>query len=83
MTHASGDVTDRVAISGLKSVLVFAAAGIPTPPNQPVTIKYDVLDSVGNAADTKIRRVELFCPEDLLLCEREVGSDTFPNWRMP
>lgn len=61
-----------MATSGLKAVLVAAAAGKPTPPNQPMVIKYDVKDSAGNAAETKIRRVELTCREDYLLCELEV-----------
>ena len=37
-----------------------------------MVIKYDVMDSAGNAADTMFRRVELVCGEDQLLCPREV-----------
>lgn len=72
MNNAPGQVSENVAANGLKAVLIAADAGIPTPPNQPMTIRYDVSDSFGNAADTKIRRVQLLCPEDKLLCPREV-----------
>ena len=76
-----------MATSGLKAVMVAAAAGNPTPPMQPMVIKYDVMDSTGNAADTVFRRVELLCADNQLLCPREVRSHHLrfsscaPYWR--
>lgn len=71
-----GVVTHAVASSGLKSVIAAAASGTPTPPNEPLTIKYDVTDSVGNQAATGIRKVILACGTGQTLCESPATSNS-------
>jgi hypothetical protein len=60
-----GDLTSMISAYGLKTVNVFE----PTPPLQPHVIRYNVIDSEGNAAVTKTRRVFVLCPVLETLCQ--------------
>jgi hypothetical protein len=53
-----GDLTSMVSAYGLKAINTLE----PTPPLEPHLIRYNVLDSSGNAAMTKTRRVFVVCP---------------------
>jgi hypothetical protein len=64
------NVTASIGASGLKAVMAAALSGVPTPPDAPLLIQYNVRDYAGNAADTAVRRVYLVCAATATLCER-------------
>ena len=71
------NVTGSIAASGLKAVMAQALAGVPTPPDAPLIIRYSVSDSAGNAAMPRVRRVNLICASGTALCERRDSPGTW------
>lgn len=71
MDNADQDITDSIAVAGLKG---FAAVA-PTPGSSPHVITYSVADAAGNVAHAA-RRVNVICPTPEAACVLPSGDVT-------
>jgi hypothetical protein len=71
--NVDGDISARASSVGLSAVSAAARSSVPTPPEAPMTISYNVIDAAGNSARA-IRLVHLSCGGGEASCTAADGS---------
>ena len=70
MDNVDGNLTNQLSTYGVGAVRTTA----PTPSGAPYIIKYDVMDSAGNAAAEGMRQVVVACQPPAIACSAADGT---------